>query len=250
VSTLVLAIMHDNPLRESILRHLRDEGLTALGASSVSEGVAMARQAGPSSVLLDRELVEGRSPSVSQELRWEGSPLVLLLDSNGSSADAVAALESGADDYVRLPCSMVELMARIISLLRRRRLPGGSAATEIHAGDLSVSLPQRQVTLRGRPVSLAPKEFEILAALAQRANRVVSREELVRLVWTTGRSVKRQTLDVYLFSLRSKIEDDPEHPARLLTVRGVGYRLIAPDETPIPSEPAVSSPTDSAPCGR
>ena len=94
---------------------------------------------------------------------------------------------------------------------------------------------------------LSPKEFEILAVLAGRANHVITREELVRLVWPAERPVKRQTLDVYLFSLRSKIEDNSEHPARLLTVRGVGYRLIAPGETPLRPEPAPSSPSDSAP---
>jgi DNA-binding response OmpR family regulator len=234
MSTLVLAIVSDDPLRETILRHLKKEGLAAIGSASVSDGIATARRAGPALVLLDRTLVEGRSLSICQELRWEGSPLVLLLASGGSSADAVTALEAGADDYVLLPCSMAELMARIASLLRRRSSRTASSANEIRVGDLAISLPRRQVTLHGEPVSLAPKEFEILAALARRADRVVSREELVRLVWNVGRPVKRQTLDVYLFSLRSKIEDNPEHPARLLTVRGVGYRLIVPEEAPEP----------------
>jgi DNA-binding response OmpR family regulator len=152
----------------------------------------------------------------------------MLLAIDGSSADAVAVLEAGADDYVRLPCSMPELVARIFALLRRQRGRPAAAATHLRIGALAIDRPQRQVTLNGRRLSLAPKEFEILAVLAERAERVVSREELVRRVWSGERSVKRQTLDVYLFSLRTKIEDDPVRPARLLTVRGVGYRLVAP----------------------
>jgi two-component system response regulator RegX3 len=234
MGTLVLVIVREDRLREAILHHLQRDGMSAQGAASVSEGVNGARRSGAALVLLDGLLAEGQACEVCQELRWEGNPLILLLDSGGSSANAVAALEAGADDYVSLPCSMADLMARIGSLLRRRHPPSGAAAAEIHVGDLTLSLPRRQAMLHGRPLSLAPKEFEILAALAERADRVVSREELVRLVWKAGRPVKRQTLDVYLFSLRSKIEDDQEHPARLLTVRGVGYRLTGMGETPLP----------------
>jgi DNA-binding response OmpR family regulator len=131
------------------------------------------------------------------------------------------------------------LTARVMSLLRRRRAQGGQPAVEIRIGDLVIDRSQRGVTLGGQAIKLAPKEFAILLALAERAGRVVTREELVGLVWSARRAVKRQTLDVYFFSLRSKIEADPDRPARLLTVRGVGYRLIAP---PTPEG------ADSCPC--
>jgi DNA-binding response OmpR family regulator len=234
MNALVLVIVSDSLLRQTVTGHLDKEGVTAIGAATVSEGVSVARRAGPALVLLDRSLVDSRASAVCQELRWEGAPLIMLLASGGSSADAVAALEAGADDYVSLPCSMLELVARIVSLLRRQRALTAPAFIHLCIGALAIDRPHRQVTLNGRQVSLAPKEFEILAVLAERAGRVVSREELVRLVWSGKGSVKRQTLDVYLFSLRSKIEDEPDRPARLLTVRGVGYRLIALGGSPGP----------------
>ncbi len=232
VSALVLAIVSDPRPRETIMRHLRKEGMPGIGAASMGEGVVQARRAGPALVLLDRALVVGHTASLCRGLRSEGAPLLLLLAAGGSSAEAVAALEAGVDDYLMLPCSMAELMARIVSLLRRRGDRSAPVAEEIRLGDLSIHFPLRQVTLSGQPIDLAPKEFEILAAPAERAGRVVAREELIRQVWGAGRAVKRQTLDVYFFSLRAKIEANPERPIRLLTVRGVGYRLVAPESAP------------------
>jgi DNA-binding response OmpR family regulator len=224
---IVLTIVSDDDLRETILAHLEAAGLVALGAASMGEGMVLAGRAGPAIILLEQSLVAGEAVLCDDQLRGTGAPLVVLL-ATGGSGDAVAALEAGADDFISHPRSIAVLTARVMSLLRRRRAPGGQPAVEIRIGDLVIDRSRRGVTLGGQPIKLAPKEFAILLALAERADRVVTREELVGLVWSARRAVKRQTLDVYFFSLRSKIEADPDRPARLLTVRGIGYRLIAP----------------------
>jgi DNA-binding response OmpR family regulator len=231
MSALVLAVVSEPPLCEKITRHLRSCGLTTVEAATVSEAISMARRMSPSLVILGRALNDRSDLSVCQELRRHADPLILFLASGGDDADIAAVLDAGGDDYLSLPCSMDELMARIRALLRRRQATRKSLPHEMRIGELSICSSPRQVTLRGRPLHLAPKEFDILAALAEQADRVVARSELVRRVWGSHRSVKRQTLDVYLFSLRAKIEDNPTHPSRLLTVRGVGYRLIEGDKS-------------------
>jgi DNA-binding response OmpR family regulator len=231
MSALVLAVVNEPPLREKITRHLRSSGLNTVEATTVSEAIALTRRMSPSLVILGRAANEQRDLSICQELRQNGDPLIMFLAPGSDEADIETMLDAGGDDYLSLPCSMDELMARIRALLRRRQSTRQTLPAEIRIGELSICSSRRQVTLRGRPLHLAPKEFDILAVLAEQPDRVVAKADLVRRVWGGQRPIKRRTLDVYLFSLRAKIEDNPTCPSRLLTVRGVGYRLIAGDQS-------------------
>jgi DNA-binding response OmpR family regulator len=222
----VLVIVHDPSLREGIARCLREDGLEVSVAPTPLDGLSLARRTGPALVLLDHSPGGAGSAALYRHLRSAGEPLLLLLGTGGDEAEVVGALEAGADDYLRLPCSGAEILAHVRALLRRRGGRAGPRPREIRVGELQISLPSREVFLAGRAVRLAPKEFAILALLAQRAGRVVSRADLLRAVWPDEQAVKPATLDVHVFSLRTKIEEDPARPQRILTVRAVGYRLV------------------------
>jgi DNA-binding response OmpR family regulator len=226
MSTLVLAVVAEPQLRGLITRSLQESGLQVLEAASAAEAVELARRLQPELGIIALPRIDEQQLSLLPELRRAGMASLLVLASGGGEADVVAALEGGADDCLFLPCSMPELIARTTSLLRRGRVRNEPSMADIQIGVLQVSFAPRQVTVHGRDVELTPREFEILAVLAERAGRVVSRQELVQRVWGSDQPIKRQTLDVYLFSIRSKIEDRPEQPSRLVTVRGVGYRLM------------------------
>lgn len=243
MSVPVLVSVRDAVLREEISRRLRDDGLEVIHFKEALKGVRLARRVRPALIILDQLSIDPAGCAILRALRRAGEPLLLLLSERGGDVDAVAALEAGADHFLRLPCSAAELQAHARALLRRRRGRTGPLPRELRVGDLCLCLPRRTVTLAGRPVRLAPKEFEILTVLAEHAGRVVPRADLMRVVWPSGRRVKPSTLDVHIFSLRAKIEQDPAHPSRLLTVRAVGYRLVDGKEALQDSARGVANPS-------
>jgi DNA-binding response OmpR family regulator len=232
MNAIVVAILPDAPLRDAVTRHLSgDARITLVSSASLDEGWALIRVRQPSLVIMSRRPGEDGVGSICEELRRHGRPLILCLAPGGDDAHAAAVLEAGADHYLALPCSGPELLARIRALLRRQQAALRSRPEEAHVGDLSVHFGLRRVLLAGKTIHLPPKEFELLAALAEQPGRVVRRETLVPRIWGAGAKVKAATLDVHVCALRSKIEREPSRPRRLLTVRGVGYRLVDGEET-------------------
>ena len=146
---------------------------------------------------------------------------VLVLTAKGDEDSKVKAFSLGADDYVTKPFGTAELLARVLALLRRIPRP---AAVE-RFGDIEVNPASRTVYRAGEPVSLAPREFDLLLALLRHAGAVVSRADLLREVWTYQPEVVSRTVDIHVAELRRKLEPDPAHPRHILTVFKVGYRL-------------------------
>jgi two-component system, OmpR family, KDP operon response regulator KdpE len=181
MDALVLAILGAASLRDAVVRQLTQNGLETIAAPSWREALALASRSRPALVILDRLWGEN-GVSLTQELRRSHPSLILYLGPQGDEAEVVAALDAGVDSYVALPCSLAELTARVRALLRRRRANGHTPPSEIRVGDLTICLPFQRVTCAGQPISLAPKEYEILAVLAERLGRVVSRADLLRLV--------------------------------------------------------------------
>jgi DNA-binding response OmpR family regulator len=145
---------------------------------------------------------------------------ILILTARGEEADKVRGLRLGADDYVTKPFGLLELLARIEVLLRR------TERTSVQRfGEVEVDPARRTVSLRGRPVDLAPKEFDLLVALLSHAGSVVSRIELLREVWGYSDDVVSRTVDTHIAELRRKLEDDPSLPRHILTARKAGYRI-------------------------
>lgn len=227
----ILVVEDDSAYMDAILLGLRREGFEAVGVETGIEAIDALSRRKFDLVLLDL-MLPGRFSGldVCREIvkRWDLP--VVVVTAKDSEADSVAALEMGAEDYVRKPFGMRELVARIRVALRRHDSPAtrlGKAGDDavLRVGDVEVDLDAYAVTVRGRRVHLRPKEFELLSLLMASAGKVVSREALMDEIWGLDYVGNTKTLDVHVKRVREKIEEDPSHPRHIVTVRGVGYKF-------------------------
>ncbi len=230
-TTATLLLVEDDALiASSLARALGAKGYTVEGAGTVAAAMAALDRAVPDLVLLDLGLPDGDGETICTRLAREHPRVpVIVLTARGEEADVVFGLELGAVDYVVKPFRLAELIARIGAHLRfaqtERRL--GDDASEIVLGELTIDRAARRVHLGAREVSLRPKEFDVLDRLARDAGRVVTREQLIDDVWDENWWGSTKTLDVHIHMLRRKLGEEPGGPSRIVTIRGVGYRLEA-----------------------
>jgi len=199
------------------------DGLAALAAAGE----------GPDLVVLDVLLPKLDGFEVCRRIRQRSAVPILMLTAKTDEVDRVVGLELGADDYLVKPFSMRELIARVKALLRRRdllaaelsRQPIPANEDRLVAGDLEIDIPGHRVTKDGVPISLTPKEFDLLAFLVRHRGNVFSAERLLEQVWGYDNTFDARTVPVHMRSLREKLEQEPSQPRRLETVRGVGYRF-------------------------
>jgi DNA-binding response OmpR family regulator len=213
------------PLGEALAR----EGLDTEVARTAAEALELAGRVEPDIVLLDLMLPDGSGFDVCRELRRTSAVPIIMVTARGDEADRVAGLELGADDYVTKPFSAREVVARIRAVLRRAEPQPSRDDGPLAVGELRVDPASRIASFAGRTLELSRKEFEVLELLAREAGRVVSRERLLAEVWDTNWFGSTKTLDVHVSGLRRKLGDDPSSPRYLHTVRGVGFRLAAPE---------------------
>lgn len=240
-SECVLVVDDEPIIRDTVALNLEREGLGVVKASSGVEAMEKMESARPDIVVLDIMLPGMDGFEVCRRIREYSTVPILLLSARGEEIDRVVGLEIGADDYLTKPFAMRELVARVRAMLRRARMTSTSESVAIPTpvqeapssriiiGDLAIDLPRRQATLGDNPVSLKPKEFDLLVYFARHPGIVMTREALLREVWGYHHPVDTRTVDVHIRWLRQKIEDDPGAPTRLLTVRGHGYRFVTPD---------------------
>ncbi len=224
----ILLIDDDELLRRSLAFSLAQAGFNVHTAASAEEGLAMAARERPDLVLLDIGLPGMDGLEALRRFREVLGLPVIFLTARRRELDQVVGLELGADDYVTKPFDTDVLIARIRAVLRRVRSSSMAFAppSPLVVGDLIIDPAARTVTVAGRPVSLTPKEFDLLYTLALAPNRVLSTETLLTQVWGAEYTGQTETLYVHIRWLREKIEEDPEHPQRIVTVRGVGYKLV------------------------
>jgi DNA-binding response OmpR family regulator len=225
-----LLVIEDNANLANGLRHnLEYEGHDVSMASTAGEGLSRVRSESPDLIILDLMLPDRSGYRVLRELREAGDQTpVLVLTALAEEADKVRGFRAGADDYVTKPFGLLELLARVEALLRRRRHPDGGtplSRAAIEFGQVVIHPRTRSVTRDGSPIPLRPKEFALLMALARRDGDVASRLDLLREVWGYHDAVMSRTVDTHMAELRRKLERDPAHPEYLLTVRKAGYRL-------------------------
>lgn len=220
-SATVLVVDDEQVLRDLVRPYLEAEGFTVLEARDGPEALATLRRGGVDLAILDVMLPGADGFSVLRQARAFTDVPVIMLTARRDEPYRVSGLRQGADDYVVKPFSVSELVARVVAHLRRSR---GEQAGEVHSyGDLSVNVASRTVQVSEREVQLTRREFDLLAALLANTGRVLSREALLRQVWSTE-YVTPKTVDVHLATLRRKLGD----VLKVTTIRGVGYRLERP----------------------
>ncbi|MGH3005622.1 MAG: response regulator transcription factor [Gaiellaceae bacterium] len=206
---------------------LRTEGFEV---ESVGDGEsALARALGEpfDLVVLDVMMPRLSGAEVCRRLRAESAVPVLMLTARDAEVDRVLGLELGADDYVTKPFSMAELVSRVRAILRRRELDrGGSGSAVVRVGGVSLDFARHQVTADGRAIQLTRSEFRILALLAEAPEQVFSRRQIMEHLWESPYVGDERACDVHISKLRRKIERDPGHPERIVTVREIGYKLV------------------------
>jgi two-component system, OmpR family, KDP operon response regulator KdpE len=224
--SVVLVIDDDPHVRRFLRAALAGHGYLVHEASTVAEGLAAITEYSPALVLLDLGLPDGDGLTVLRTLRLDSRVPVIVLSARGQEGDKVAALDSGADDYLTKPFGTGELMARIRVALRHATAAGaGSVPDVLDIGPIHIDQPRHEVSVGGKEVHLTPIEFKILVELARQPGRVLTHRQLVRAVWGPTPVEQSHTLRVHVAALRRKIEHDPARPQWLVTEAGVGYRL-------------------------
>jgi two-component system KDP operon response regulator KdpE len=222
----ILVIDDEAQIRRALGSILSTRGYDVIFAADGAKGLELAVEQNPDLVVLDLAMPGMGGLEVCRELRaWYAAP-ILVLSVRGSDADKVAALDTGADDYVTKPFSAGELLARVRALLRRASGQAASRAV-ITAGDLEIDIAQRRVRRAGQEIELTRIEFDILAYLAQNADCVVTSRMILEKVWGPEYGEDTQTLRVHISHLRKKIEPDTSVPRCILTEPGVGFRFSA-----------------------
>lgn len=224
-----ILVVEDNPDIVDMLKvMLGAEGYDVLTASDGAQALATVKEETLDLVILDLMLPIVDGLEVCKRTREFSQVPIIVLTAKTGEVDKIVGLNSGADDYVEKPFSPGELIARIRAQLRRSRFSNQSlpAGPKIAVGELALDPGAYQVLLRGEPVDCTRLEFELLYALAQRPGRVLTREQLLDLVWGEKEYIQPRGIDVHVRRLRLKIEDDAKHPKRLQTVHSVGYKLV------------------------
>jgi DNA-binding response OmpR family regulator len=224
----VLVVEDDLAILRGLKDNLEFESYEVLTAADGERGYILLKEKKPDLVILDLMLPKMSGYELCRKARGEGvTTPILMLTARGQEMDRVAGLDLGADDYVTKPFSVPELLARVRALLRRaQRFRDGDLPGELHFDDVSIDFKRFEARKAGKTVEMSRKEFGILQRLAARAGEVVRRDELLDEVWGYDRYPTTRTVDNHIALLRGKLEEDPADPRRLLTVHGVGYRLV------------------------
>jgi two-component system response regulator RegX3 len=228
VSGARILVVDDEPaIRDGVGYALRREGYEVTAAGSGEDALEAARSNDFDVVILDLMLPKLSGVDVARLLRTESVVPIIMLTAKDAEVDRVLGLEVGADDYVTKPFSMPELTSRVRAILRRRELDrsDGSGGTK-RVGGLELDLVRHQIRVDDRLVQMTPLEFKLLALLANEAERAFSRREIMRELWDSEHVGDQRACDFHVSNVRAKIERDPAAPERLLTVRGVGYKLV------------------------
>jgi two-component system, OmpR family, response regulator RegX3 len=223
----ILVVDDTEAILDAVTDALVAEGFEAHGVSDGAVALETAQAEAFDLVILDLMLPGLSGTEVCRRLRAKSPVPIIMLTARDSEADRVLGLEIGADDYITKPFSEVELLSRVRAILRRRELDRAPASTVRRLGGLSLDLVEHEVQVDGEPVALSPSEYRLLAFLADEPGRVFSRREIMQHLWQSTYVGDERACDAHVSTLRRKIERDPSHPERIVTVPAFGYKLVS-----------------------
>jgi two-component system response regulator RegX3 len=228
----VLVVEDEPSFAEALTIGLRREGFRVTVAGDGVAALERFDAIEPDLVLLDVMLPRLSGLDVCREIRGRSPVPIIMVTAKTAEIDAVVGLEVGADDYVTKPYRLRELVARIRAVMRRTEGRRDALAIDepplLEVGDVAVDPERHEVTVRGAQVHMPLKEFELLTLLLENAGRVLTRDLIIDRAWGSDYHGDTKTLDVHIKRLRTKIEDDPRNPSRIVTIRGLGYKYELP----------------------
>jgi two-component system response regulator RegX3 len=228
VTGRILVVEDEPAISDAVSYALRAAGYEVEAVDDGDRALAEARSRRYDLMVLDLLLPGLPGLEVCHTLREERSDLpIVMLTARDAELERVEGLDTGADDYLTKPFSVAELVSRVRSLLRRRELDRAGAGVVRVVGGLRLDVARHTATVDGKPVLLTRSEFRLVALLASEPGKPFTREELIQHLWESDFVGDRRAIDVHVSNLRRKLEQDPRRPRRLLTVRGVGYKLVA-----------------------
>ncbi len=229
----ILVVEDDARSRDLLVKYLAAKGHTVTPAEDGNVALTAVVAVEPDLILLDANLPHIDGWGVLDAVRKFSQVPVIMVTVNNAATDKVAGLDLGADDYITKPFDLRELDARVQAVMRRYR---AAFPAVIRTAEFELNVERKEVVVRGRPVALSPKEFELLRLLASKPGKVFSTDEIVTAVWRHRDAAAAEDVKKYIHMLRNKIERDPTDPKIIVTARGFGYRFAAP--APEKSEPA------------
>lgn len=224
----ILVVEDDRAILRGLVDNLKYESYQVSSATDGTQAHDMVREQKPDLVILDLMLPGMSGYELCRKMREEGdSTPILMLTARGEEMDRVLGLDLGADDYVTKPFSVPELLARVRALLRRSQAPhSGTLPDELNFDDVVIDFRRFEAHKGKKGLKLSRKEFGVLRLLAARMGEVVTRDELLNEIWGYDQYPTTRTVDNHIASLRAKLEDDPAEPRHLVTMHGVGYKLV------------------------
>jgi DNA-binding response OmpR family regulator len=219
----ILVVDDESALLQTLRFNLERGGYVVATAGDGRTAIALAAREQPDLIVMDIMLPVLDGIEACKEIRKASSVPIIMLTAKDQEIDKVLALELGADDYVTKPFALHEFMARVKARLRRTEPRDGASSEAIVAGEIVLDPARQALTVRGREIQLAPKEFSLLQLLMQNRGRIVTRQTLLDKVWGYDFEGDHQTISVHVRWLREKIEVNPNNPRHILTVRGRGY---------------------------
>jgi two-component system, OmpR family, response regulator RegX3 len=223
----ILVVDDTEAILDAVTDALAAEGFEVQGASDGAAALQAAEAEPFDLVILDLMLPGLSGTEICRRLRAESPVPIIMLTARDAEADRVLGLEIGADDYITKPFSEVELLSRVRAILRRRELDRQGDVTVRRLGGLTIDVVKHEVVADGKPVTLTPSEYNLLALLAEEPGRVFTRREIMQHLWQSSYAGDERACDAHVSTLRGKIERDPPHPQRIVTVPSFGYKLVS-----------------------
>jgi two-component system response regulator RegX3 len=226
MSARILIVEDEPAIAEAVSYALTDAGYEVDAVGDGDDALEAARGRSYDLMVLDLLLPGTQGMEVCRALRAESDLPIVMLTARDAEVDRVVGLEVGADDYVTKPFSVPELVSRVRALLRRRELDRSRSVVVQKVGGLHLDITRHAATVDGKPLQLTRSELRLVSLLASEPGRVFTRDELVRHLWESDFVGDRRAIDVHISNLRRKLEPEPRHPTRIVTVRGIGYKLV------------------------